>query len=98
MQSSNTFSILFWIHPNRIKNNETSIFARLTVNGKKANISLKLKADIRTWDSTKQRAKGTNEASRTLNGYLDQVHAKLIQIYQELKFKEQLITADLLKT
>ena len=97
MQSSNTFSILFWVYTSRANNNLTSIYARVTINGKKANISLKLKADIRTWDSTKQRVKGTNEASRTLNGYLDQVHAKLIQIYQELKFKEQLITADLLK-
>tara|TARA_R110000796_G_scaffold35017_1_gene89921 strand:- start:5259 stop:6458 length:1200 start_codon:yes stop_codon:yes gene_type:complete len=85
------------VYTSRANNNLTSIYARVTINGKKANISLKLKADIRTWDSTKQRVKGTNEASRTLNGYLDQVHAKLIQIYQELKFKEQLITADLLK-
>ena len=97
MQSSNTFSILFWVYSSRAINNLTPLYARVTINGKRANISLKLKADIRTWDSERQRAKGTNEASRALNTYLDKVHAKLVHNYQDLKFKEQLITAKLLK-
>ncbi|TPN84532.1 site-specific integrase [Aquimarina algicola] len=98
MRSSKTFSILFWIYTSRAKNNETRIYARITINGEKANISLKRKADIRTWDSQRQRAKGNNETSRVLNHYLDQIHAQLIQCYQEIKFSSQLVTAELIKS
>ncbi|PCJ98461.1 MAG: integrase [Flavobacteriaceae bacterium] len=97
MRSSNTFSILFWAYTSRAKNNLTGIYARITVNGKKVNISLKHKADIRTWDPNKQRAKGKSEAARILNQYLDQVHSQLVQSYQDLKFKGHLITAELIK-
>ncbi len=97
MRTSNTFAILFWRHTSRAKNNQTRIYVRITVNGKRANISLKYKADIRTWDANRQKAKGNSEAARTLNQYLDQVHSQIVQLYQDLKFKGQLITAELVK-
>lgn len=97
MRTSNTFAILFWIHTSRAKNNQTRIYVRITVNGKRANISLKYKADTRIWDANKQRAKGNSEAARMLNQYLDQVHSQIVQCYQDLKFKGQLITAELIK-
>lgn len=97
MRTSNTFAILFWAYSSRAKDNLTGIYVRITVNGKKVNISLKHKADIRTWDSNKQKAKGNSEAARTLNHYLNQVHAQIVQSYQDLKFKGQLITAELIK-
>lgn len=97
MRTTNTFSILFWITPSRAKNHLTTVFTRITVDGKRATISLKAKADIRFWDNDKQRAKGSREASRRLNHYLDQVHSQLVQCYQELRFKKQLITSKLIK-
>lgn len=98
MRTSTTFSILFWIYSSRAKNNETSIYARITVNGKNANISLKYKVDIRLWDSQRQRATGTGQVSKRINQYIDQVHAQLVQTYQDLRLKGQLITADLIKS
>jgi hypothetical protein len=71
MRTSNTFTILFWAYSSRAKNNLAGIYARITVNGKKVNISLKLKADIRTWDSNRQRAKGKSESARLLNQHID---------------------------
>ena len=98
MRTTSTFSILFWIYTSRAKNNESTVYARITVNGKKINISLKCKADIHNWDSDKQRARGTNAKSRALNQYLDNVHAQLVQCYQDLKFKEKFITVQLVKS
>lgn len=97
MRTSNTFSILFWAYSSRAKNNQAGMYARITVNGKKANISLKYKADIRIWDPKRQRAKGNSEIARELNNYLNQVHSQIIQCYHDLKFKGQLITVDLIK-
>ena len=97
MRTSNTFAILFWAYSSRAKDNLTGMYARITVNGKKVNISLKLQVDIRSWDSKRQRAKGNSETSRALNSYLDQVHSQLVKLYQDLKFKGELITAELIK-
>jgi hypothetical protein len=97
MRTSNTFAILFWAYSSRAKDNQVPIYARITVNGKKVNISLKYKADMRIWDSNKQRAKGNSETARILNQYLNQVNAQIVQCYQDLKFKGQLITAELIK-
>lgn len=60
MRTSTTFSILFWIYSKRAKNDQAGVYARITVNGKQKNISLKCKADINKWDSIKQREKGNN--------------------------------------
>tara|TARA_R110000868_G_scaffold119310_6_gene316017 strand:- start:29360 stop:29767 length:408 start_codon:yes stop_codon:yes gene_type:complete len=97
MRTKNTFSILFWVHPTRVKNIQTSIFTKITVNGKRANISLKLQVGIGLWDSNKQRAKGNSNEVREINNYLNQLYSKIVQIYQDLKYKEKLISAVLLK-
>ncbi|WP_317046501.1 Arm DNA-binding domain-containing protein [Nonlabens agnitus] len=97
MKYENTFSILFWINASRAKNNEAEIYARVTINQKRVNISLKRKVLIDQWDSKKKKVKGSSAAARQLNQYIDQTYTKLFQIYQDLKFQEKLITAKLIK-
>uniref|UniRef100_UPI004049A56B site-specific integrase n=1 Tax=Gelidibacter sp. TaxID=2018083 RepID=UPI004049A56B len=97
MKSSNTFSILFWINASRAINDEAEIYARVTVNQKRVNISLKRKVHINQWDVTKKRVKGHSAIAKQINQYLDQVYTQLFQIYQDLKFQEVLITAELIK-
>lgn len=46
MKTSTTFSILIWINASRAKNDEAEIFARITVNQKRTNISLKRKINV----------------------------------------------------
>jgi integrase/recombinase XerD len=97
MQHSRTFSILFWINTSRIKNDEAKIYARVTVNQKRVNISLKYDVLVNTWDKNKSRVKGNNEKTRTINYYLDQVYLKLFKCYQELNAEDKLITAHAIK-
>ncbi len=97
MKSSNTFSILFWINASRAISDEAEIYARVTVNQKRVNISLKRKVHINQWDVTKKRVKGHSAIAKQINQYLDQVYTQLFQIYQDLKFQEVLITAELIK-
>ncbi|WP_163517945.1 site-specific integrase [Gelidibacter japonicus] len=97
MKTSNTFSILFWINASRAINKEAEIYARVTVNQKRVNISLKRKVNVDQWDVAKKRVKGHSAAAKQINQYLDQVYTKLFQIYQDLKFQEILITAELIK-
>lgn len=97
MKTSTTFSILIWINSSRAKNNEAELYARITVNQKRANISLKRKINIDSWDKSKSRLKGNSVNARNQNQFIEQVKAKLHKINIDLYNKEKLITAQLIK-
>ena len=93
MKTSSSFSILFWVNLARTKNSEASLYVRITVNGKRAAISLNRKVLVTDWDSDRNRAKGTGQKSRILNTYLDETYNQLFQAYQDLKSEHKQITA-----
>jgi len=97
MRTTNTFSILFWTDQKNYKNNQALIYARITVNQKRVNISLKRKISLDLWDAKKKKARGNSNEARQINQYLTQVNSQLFQCYQDLKFKGDLITAKLIK-
>ena len=97
MKTSTTFSILFWLKQSKIQNGEALIYARITVNGKRVEISLKRKVKSTNWNSAKNRVKGTNQEARSLNNYLDQVHREIHLSKNELKSEGKLITPQAIK-
>ena len=97
MRTQNTFSILFWLQSSRAINDEALLYARITVNGRRVNISLKRKIPLSRWDSKKKKARGNSNEARQINNYLSQVQTQLFQSFQDLKFKGELITAELIK-
>jgi len=97
MKTSSTFSILFWANVSRIKDNQASLYARITVNGKRATLSLKRKVLVADWDVHRNRAKGTSQKSRILNSYLDETYNYLFRCYSDLKTEVKLITAQAIK-
>ena len=97
MKSRSTFSLLFWANTSRIQNNEVPVYARITVNGKRVNISLKRRIMVSDWDATTGKAKGSKEQSRVFNKYLDQVRIMIYESYENLIREKKLITAQLIK-
>ncbi|MBO6829869.1 MAG: site-specific integrase [Muricauda sp.] len=97
MKTSTTFSILFWADFARAKDKQASLYARITVNGKRATISLKRRIPISDWDIHRNRAKGNTQKSRMLNSYLDETYTFLFECYRELKTERKLITAQAVK-
>lgn len=97
MRTQSTFSVLFWIYTKRAKNNFAVVYARITVNGKKLNISLKRKVDLTLWNPKKQRVEGKSTESREVNEFLNQEHSRLFQIYQELKIQGKVLSPELVK-
>ena len=98
MRSSTTFSVLFWVYTQRAdKNNLSNMYVRITVNGKKVNISLKQKVNIASWNSKRQRIKGNSVKARTLNLYLDEVKSEIVQCYRDLKRENKILSAQLVK-
>ncbi|WP_423818612.1 site-specific integrase [Salinimicrobium sp. TIG7-5_MAKvit] len=92
-----TFSVLFFTRKLNRNSKDLSIYARITVNGKCAEMSLKRKTSVNEWDSSKGRIKGTTPKIRKLNSYLDQVYSQLLDIHKKLLDKDNLITAAKIK-
>ncbi|WP_339917301.1 site-specific integrase [Yeosuana marina] len=97
MRTTNTFSILFWVDQKKAIFNYALIYARVTVNGRRVNISTKRKVPLEIWDAKKKKAVGKSTEARQVNLYLDQVHSQIFQCYQDLIFKNKLVTAKLIK-
>lgn len=93
-----SFSLLFWIKKARIdKNGEVSIYARVTVNGKRAEIATGEKVHPDRWNVSTGSVKGNREDVRRINSTLDRIRLKIRGIYHNLLEKEEPITSALIK-
>jgi len=84
MKTTQTFSILVWANKSKATNDGLPIFARITIDGKRAEISLKKKVQEEKWDSHSGCMKGTNEEARTVNNYINQVKSELFKLYTQM--------------
>ncbi|MGB5608684.1 Arm DNA-binding domain-containing protein, partial [Eudoraea sp.] len=78
---NDSFSILFYIRKNQLdKNDKCSIYLRITVSGKRSEISVKRKVKLEDWNFNSGRAKNSKLSNRELNKYLEDIRALLYQI------------------
>ena len=97
MPNYTTFSVLFFVRKHHNETKKLFIYARITVDGKRAEISLKRSISVNHWDTSKGRAKGTAPKSRILNQYLDQVYHKLLDCHKQLSSVNDIISAQPIK-
>jgi site-specific recombinase XerD len=99
MRSSNTFGIQFVIRlPKQQKNDQATVFARISVNGRRCEISLKKKVNPQNWDDIKGKARGTKEEIRKLNEHIERVRTIIADGYHELVQQKKVITVDAVKS
>ncbi len=97
MKKVNTFGIQFVIRKHRIKNGEAPIYARLTVNTSRCELSIKRRIHTDNWNNGKGMAKGKNPEISKLNSYLEQIRSQLTNHYQDLVVNKQEVTPDAIK-
>lgn len=97
MQTSKTFSIHFWINRSKNKGVMAPIYARITIDQKRAEISLKRFTEVTYWDQEIQRSSAKTPQAKALNLYLDQALAELLEHHRQLKRELGMITAKSLK-
>jgi len=96
--TNNTFGVAFYLKKQKTTQaGKSPIYARITVNGKRIEISVKRSIEENNWNATKGMAKGSREETVKLNKYLDQFKAGIIDNYQQLLLQKKFITAELLK-
>ena len=98
MESKPTFRILFWLNIVKKKGALAPIYARVTINGRRAEISLRRQCHPDCWDERTHRIKGRNLEVTVLNNYLDAKYAKLLQCYEDLLKEDCIITAQAIKS
>lgn len=73
------------------------LYARVTVDGKRAEISLKKKLSLKKWDARSGFMKGSGDEVRITNRYINEVSNDLFEIFAGLNKSGAIITADEIK-
>jgi len=97
MNAPSTYSIMFYIRNDKAKNNEIPIYARITVEGKRSELSIKRTVPRGKWNNKSGLAKGNTESINNLNNYIHLVRSQLNNHFKKLLEDNTLITADAIK-
>lgn len=97
MRTTNSFGIHFILRLNKEKNGSAPVYARISVVGKRIEMSLRKLVKVTDWNSVKGLGKPKSVELKTLNNYLEQTRGMLSGIYQELSLTSELITPNLIK-
>ncbi|MFN8257032.1 MAG: Arm DNA-binding domain-containing protein [Bacteroidales bacterium] len=97
MKTTNTSGILFYLRKYKRKDGNAPIYVRITVDGKRTDVSLKKDIFTANWNDVKGLVKGKAVEIRNLNTYLEQIRSRLVECYQERQSQKKLKTADLIK-
>lgn len=99
MKKMNTFGIQFVIRlPKQQKKEMATVYARITVNGKRSEISLKSKVSPNNWDEVKGKAKGKREEIIKLNNHIERVRSLITDAYHQLIQERRTVTVDAIKS
>ncbi|SDT55929.1 Site-specific recombinase XerD [Mucilaginibacter mallensis] len=89
------FHLLFYIRKQKnYKGGAMPIYMRITVNGKRADMSAGRECEPVKWNSQAGRAIGTKEEIKSLNNYLDSLQSKVRDAHQVLIDANQTITTE----
>lgn len=97
MKITQTFSILIWANKAKATNDGLPLFARITVDGKRAEISLKRKVDPNNWNAKAGQLDGKGEEVRATNNYIAQIKSEILKIYNQMQMFDEFITAEAIK-
>jgi integrase len=98
MKTSKTFNVYFWLKKtSKKRNGQIPIYARVNVDGIRADISVKRSTTEESWCITSGRLNPRISKAKDINEYLDDVYAKLLDCHKQLHSENGLITSQAIK-
>lgn len=92
-----TFSLLFYIRRDKLnKRGEAPVFMRLTINGERADASIKRFIEPHAWNSAKGKANEKCRGGKDLNLYLDAISANILRIQRDLELDKKEVSAQII--
>lgn len=89
-RATTTFAVLFYLKKQKTSlKGKAPLCARVTVNGKRCEISLKHSLHVNEWNEMKGMAKGNRKEITELNLFLTQFKAKIINTYQTMLLNDE---------
>ena len=89
-----TFGLLFYIRRDKTnKRGEAPVFMRLTINGERADASIKRFIEPHAWNSAKGKANEKSRGGKDLNLYLDAISANILRIQRDLELDKKEVSA-----
>ncbi|MBD8489091.1 hypothetical protein IFO69_10065 [Echinicola sp. CAU 1574] len=93
----NTFGVIFFIKKYKAKNGRAPIYARITVDGRRADFSVRKSIEPRFWNGMKGLAKGSNPETIKFNQFIESIRSKIVTLYQDTIIRNETPTAEDLK-
>ena len=95
---SKTFGLLFYLKKSKASaSGKLPIYLRITIDGKRTEISTKRTIEIKKWSVEANKAIGRTEDIRELNAYLDSLVSKVYQCQRDLIQDNKEVTTETLK-
>ena len=92
------FSLLFYLKkPKNYQTGLVPVYLRITVNGKRTEITTGRDCDPSTWNTTSGRLNGTKKETKSFNAYLDNLQNQFYDAHSQLTESKSEITAETLK-
>lgn len=82
MHNNNTLSVLIFTRDIIYNPEKLTIYARITVDKRRAEISLKRYISVNDWDVSKVRVTGLSQKGRLINSYLDEVYVQIKEAHK----------------
>ena len=93
-RQKSTFRISFYVRRTRPnKHGEVPVCVRITVNGQRADTTIRKSILPDQWDAIRGQASPRTTLGKAINLYIDTVRARIIRIHRDLEMDEQPFTA-----
>lgn len=93
MRSKDSFRVAFFLRRNVLKNGESPVFMRITVNGQRVENNIQKSILANLWNQAKERASGTSRTAVDLNRFIEEARIKVHAIVSELQQENEPVTA-----
>ncbi|MCM4156738.1 site-specific integrase [Gramella sp. AN32] len=97
MRNSVTFGIVFIPKSSKAKNGKAPLYARITLNGERVELSLQRRITLNLWDERKSRLRGCSAESIQVNNSLDRVYNKIYESFRQLQNENKLLNVGMIK-
>lgn len=97
MRTSQTFSISFIIRKKKKQPELALLYARITINGKSLEVSLKRNIPLDKWNQAASKLIGSSMESRQINKKIDETKAQLYKTYDSLTKEGLLVSTQTVK-
>jgi len=92
-----TFNVAFHLRKSCEKDGQFPIYARITINGKRIELSMQQMMNPLHWNEKGGAAKPLNNEYKKLNSYLDQLKSSYVACYREMALQKKEITTETFK-